>query len=91
MRAALFRAPVADVRAQLAGLLGERTVAGDRIAAQPADCRTLDTAGRTLVFAFFAHHVRKAIAALGRAHITGVDAVFGILVQMMTHVEYSHG
>ena len=30
---ALFRAPVADVRAQLAGLLGERTVAGHRVGA----------------------------------------------------------
>ena len=33
MRAALFRAPVADVRAKLAGLLGERTIAGHRAGA----------------------------------------------------------
>ncbi|MHB1590562.1 MAG: hypothetical protein ACYCTW_03385 [Sulfuricella sp.] len=55
MRVALFRTPVADVRAQLAYLLGERTVAGNRIRAQPAHRRALDA---------------------------GVDAVYGVLIQI---------
>jgi hypothetical protein len=80
MLAALFRTPIADVRAQLADLLGERTVAGDRIGAQTADRRALDAAGRTIIFAFLAAHVRATIAALGRAGVTGVDAVCGLLV-----------
>ena len=85
MRVALFRTPVADVRAQLANLLGERTVAGDRIDAQPADRRALDAAGRTGIFAFLADHARETAAALGRAVVAGDDAVLGALVQMITH------
>ena len=88
MRAALFRTPIADVRAQLASLLGERTVAGDRIDAQAADRQALDAAGRTAIFAFLADHVRETVAALGRAVITGGDAVLGALVQMVTHVGF---
>ena len=80
MRAALFRAPVADVRAQLANLLGERTVAGDRIDAQPADRRALDAAGRAVIVTLLTHHVRETAAALGGAEVTRVDAVFGELV-----------
>lgn len=45
MRAALLGAPVAEVRTKLAKLLGERTVAGDRIDARPADRRALDATG----------------------------------------------
>jgi hypothetical protein len=85
MLAALFRTPVANVRAQLANLLGKRTVAGDRVGAQTADRRTLDAAGRTVIFACLAAHVRETIAALGRAVVAGGDAVLGALVQMVTH------
>ena len=88
MRAALFRTPLADVRAQFANLLGERTVAGDRIGAQPADRRALDAAGRTVIFAVLADHVRETVAALGRAVVAGGDAVLGALVQRMTHVVF---
>ena len=88
MRVALFRAPVADVRAQLADLLGERTVAGDRIGAKPADRRALNATGRTLIFAVFADHVRETVAALGRAVVAGVDAVFGALVRRIAHVVF---
>jgi len=88
MRVALFRAPVADVRAQLASLLGERTVAGDRIDAQPADRQALDAAGRTAIFAFLADHVRETVAALGRAVVARGDATLGALVQRMTHVGF---
>ena len=88
MRAAFFRTPVADVRAQLANLLGERTVAGDRIGAQAADRRALDAAGRTGIFAFLADHLRETVAALGRAVVAGGDAVFGALVQRITHVVF---
>jgi hypothetical protein len=77
MRAALFRAPSADVRAQLARLLGERAVAGDRIGAQPADCRALDAAGWTVIGALSAGHVRETDAARGCAVIAGLDAVHG--------------
>jgi|ERR1019366_1010542 hypothetical protein len=80
MLAALFRTPIADVRAKLAYLLGERTVAGDRVGAQTADCRALDTAGRTVVFACLSAHVRETIAALGRAVVASGDAVPGALV-----------
>jgi len=83
--AALFCTPVADVRAQLAYLLGERTVAGDRVSAQTADRRALDAAGRAVIFACLAAHVRETIAALGRAVIAGGDAFLGALVQMVTH------
>ena len=85
MRATLFGTPLADVRAQLADLLGKRAIAGDRIGAQSADCRALDTAGRTGVFAFLADHMRETVAALGGTVIAGGNAVFGVLVQMMTH------
>ena len=86
MRVALFCTPVADVCAQLANLLGERTVAGDRIDAQPADRRALDAAGRTVIFAFLTDHLCETVAALGRAVVAGGDAVLGALVQLMTHV-----
>ena len=85
MRAALFRAPVADVRAQLAGLLGERTIAGHCIGTQSADRRALDAASRAIIHAFLADHVGETVAAFGRAIVTGGNAVFGALVQMMTH------
>ena len=88
MRVALFRTPIADVRAQLASLLGERTVAGDRIDAQPADRQALDAAGRTAIFAFLADHVRETVAALGRAVVARGDAVLGALVQRMIHVGF---
>lgn len=88
MRVALFRTPVADVRAKLASLLGERTVAGDRIDAQTADRGALDAAGRAAIFAFLADHVRETVAALGRAVVAGGDAVLGALIQMMTHVVF---
>jgi hypothetical protein len=90
MRVALFRTPVADVRAQLANLLGKGTVAGHRIAAQPADRRALNTAGRTAIFAFLTHHVRETVAALGRAGVAGGDAILGALVEMMTHVMFPY-
>ena len=85
MRAALIGAAGADVGAQRADLLCERTVARDRICAQPAHCRAIDTAGRTLIDAFLADHVRETVAALGRAIVAGVDAIFRTLVQMMAH------
>ena len=85
MRVALLGTPVADVSAQLAGLLGERTVASHCVGAQPADRRALDTAGRTGIVAFLADHVREAIAAFGSAVVAGFDTVLGTLVQMMTH------
>lgn len=88
MCVALCRTPVADVRAQPASLLGERTVAGDRIDAQPADRRAFNAAGRTVIFAFLADHVRETVAALNRAVVTGCDAVPGALVQMMTHIVF---
>src|SRR5665811_1133152 len=85
MLAALFRTPVADVRAQLAYLLGERTVAGDRVGAQPADRRALDAASGTRVGAGLADHVRETVAARGRAVVARGDAVLGALVQMISH------
>ena len=84
MRVALLGTPIADVSAQLADLLGERTVAGHCIGAQSTDRRTLDAAGRTRIVAFLADHMREAIAAFGRAVVAYVDTVFGALVQMMT-------
>ena len=88
MRVALFRTPVANVRAQFASLLDERTVAGDRIDAQPADRRALDAAGRTVIFTFLTDHLRETVAALGRAVVAGGDAVLGALVKMMIHVAF---
>ena len=80
MRVALFRTPVANVRAQLADLLGERTVAGDRIGAQTADRRALDAAGRAVILAILADHVRETVAALGRTIVAGGNAVLGVLI-----------
>jgi hypothetical protein len=85
MLAALFRTPVADIRSQLANLLGERAVAGDRIGAQTANRRALGTAGRTVIFACLAAHVRETNAALGRAVVASGNAVLGALVHMITH------
>ena len=85
MRVTLLRTPVADIRAKFAGLLGERTVAGHCIGAQPADRRTLDAAGGTGIAAFLSDHMREAVAAFGCAVVAGVDTVLCTLVQMMTH------
>ena len=85
MRVALFRTPVADVCTQLADLLGEWTVAGDRIRAQPADRGALDAAGRTIIFAVLADHVREAVAALGCTVVACIDTVHCVLVKMLTH------
>ena len=82
---ALICTPVADVRAQYAGLLGERAVAGSCIGAQPTDRRALNATGWTRIRTLLAEHVRETVAALGRAVVTGLDAVLGTLVQMMTH------
>lgn len=83
--ATLFRTPVADICAQLANLLGKRTVAGNRISAQTANRCALDAAGRTVIFACLAAHVRETIAALGCTIVTGGDAVLRALVQMIIH------
>lgn len=80
MCAALFRAPVANVRAQLADLLGERTMAGDRVCAQAANRRALDAAGRTFIFTCLAGHMRETVAAFGSTVVTGVDTGRGVLV-----------
>jgi len=85
MLAALFRTPVADIRAQLANLLGERTVAGDRVGAQTANRRAFDAAGRAVIFACLAGHLSETIAALGRAVVADGNAVLGALVHMITH------
>ncbi len=85
VRPAFLGATDAEVRAQLAELLGERTVTGDRVAAEPADRGALDTAGGTGVGAGLAGHVRETVATFGRAVITRGDAVLGSLVQMLTH------
>ena len=83
--AALFCTPVADVCAQFANLFGKRTVAGNRISAQAANCRAFDAAGRAGIFAFLADHVRETVAALCCTVVAGGDAVLGVLIQMMTH------
>ena len=80
MRATLFCTPVADVRTQLADLLGKRAVSGDSIGAESADCGALDTTGRTVIVTLPANHVCETIAALGRAEIAGVNAVFSELI-----------
>ena len=88
MLATFFGTPIADVRAKFADLLGKRAVAGNCIGAQPADRRALDTAGGAGVRACLADHVVKTTAALGRAVVAGGDAIFGILIQMMTHAVF---
>src|SRR5665811_2037308 len=70
---------------QLAELLGEWTVAGDRVGAQPADRRALDAASGTRVGAGLADHVRETVAARGRAVVARGDTVLGALVQMISH------
>ncbi len=85
MRVTLFRTPVADVCAELAYLLGERTVARDRISAQPADRCALDAAGRAVIFALDADHVRETNAALGCAEIAGVHTSFAEFVWLVIH------
>ena len=84
-RGAFLRAPIADVRAQLADLLGEWAVAGDRIGAHPADSRALDAAGRTLALALLADHVGETGPTLGRAIVAGFDAVLGARFKMFCH------
>ena len=85
VRVALFLTPVANVCAELANLFGERTIARNRVGTQTTYRRTLDAASRAVIFAFYSNHVRKAVAALGRAEVAGIDAVFGELVQTMVH------
>ena len=75
VRAAFFRTPIANVRAQLAQLFGERTVTGNRVGAKPADRRAFDTTCGAGVGARFANHMRKTVAACGRAVIAGGDAI----------------
>ena len=85
VRVALNCTPVADVRAKYAGLLGERAVAGSCISAQPTDRRAFNATGWTRIRTLRADHVSETVAALGCAVVTGLDAVLGTLVQMMTH------
>ena len=85
VRTTLFGAPIADIRAQLADLLGEWTVAGDSVRAQAADRRALDAAGRAVIYAFLADHVREAVAALGSAVVAGGNTVYGVLVKRVIH------
>ena len=87
MSTTLLCAPVANVRTQRAKLFGKWAVACGRVSAQAADRCAFNTAGRTGVEAFLAHHVRKTIAARSGADIAGVDAVLGVLIQVMTHDE----
>ena len=75
VRAAFFRTPIANVRAQLTQLFGERTVTGNSVGAKPADRRAFDTARGAGVGARFPDHMRKAVAACGRAVIAGGDAI----------------
>ena len=89
MRVALFLAPVANVGAQFAYLLGEGAITGNCISAQSTDCGTLDAARRTVVVALNPDHMCEAVAALGRAEITGVDAVFGELVHSVIHTAFT--
>ena len=42
-------------------------------------------ASRAFIHAFLADHVGETVAAFGRAIVTGGNAVFSALVQMMTH------
>jgi hypothetical protein len=83
----LFCAPVANVSAKLANLFGKWAVACGRVSAQAADRCAFNTAGRTGIDAFLADHVRKAITARSGAEVASVNAVLGVLVQVMTHGE----
>jgi hypothetical protein len=65
--ATLFRTPVADICAQLANLLGKRTVTGNHIGAQAANRRALDATTRTVIFACLSAHMRETIASLSCA------------------------
>jgi hypothetical protein len=85
IRVAFLRAPIANVCAQLAELLGEGTVASDRIAAQPADRRALDAARRAGALALLAGHMRKTMGALVGAIVACVDAVLFVPSEMFTH------
>ena len=85
MRIALFLAPVTNIGAQFAYLFGKGTIAGDCISAQSTNCGTLDAAGWAVILALHPDHVCEAVAALGRAEITGIDAVFGELVHRVIH------
>ena len=80
-------APVAGVRAQLAKLFGKWAVARGRVGAQAADRCAFNTTCRTGIDALLANHVRKAIAARSGADVAGVNAVLGVLINVMTHEE----
>jgi len=82
-----FCAPVANVRAQLAKLFGKWAVACSRVRAQATDRCAFNTTCRTGIDAFLANHVRKTIAACSGANVAGVDAVLGVLIQVMAHEE----
>jgi hypothetical protein len=68
-------------------LFGEWAVASDSVGAQAADGSAFNATRWTSIDAFLAHHVRKADAALGGAEVAGVNAVFCVLIQVVTHDE----
>jgi hypothetical protein len=85
VRVAFLPAPITDLRAQFAQLLGERAVARDRVAAEPTNRRALDAARRTGALALLAGHMRETVPAFGRALVACVDAGLFVPSQMFTH------
>ena len=68
-------AALARLGAQLAGFLGERTLAGEQRGAGPAGRGAVDAAGGALVGALLPGHLREAVVAVGGAFEAGLDAV----------------
>jgi hypothetical protein len=87
MLTALFGTPITDIRAQFASLFGEWAIASYCIGTQATNRRAFDTTGWAGIFTFFANHMCKTVAARSGTQVACINAVLGILIQMMTHGE----
>jgi hypothetical protein len=85
VRIALLCAPIADVGAQRAELLGKRAVARYRIAAESGDAGALNAARRAIIGAALAGHMSETMAAFRRAVVACRDAVLRRLIEMVAH------
>jgi len=85
VRIAFLGAPIADVGAQRAELLGKGAVARYRIATESGDGGALNAARRAIIGAGLAGHMRETMAAFCRAVVARGDAILRRLIEMVAH------
>jgi hypothetical protein len=85
VRIAFLCAPIADVGAQRAKLLRERTLPRYRIATESSDGSALNAARRAIIGASLASHMRETVAAFRRTFVARGNAILRCLIEMVAH------